>query len=471
MKNCMLLLAGMVLLAGIASAQYHAPLYVAGGYGSTSTAYWNGFWLLDARNQSATHLTPNDRIYTSYNVQMDVDNRRLVFAPYGTTSSTYAPYVQSGIYRVDPATQSITTVLWDPMALYGPRRLLVNQDGDYVFACYQRVGSSYTRSFLKLTSAGTTLTTILDSTKLGTTISTDSGVGRNMDTGHYLFNVHNGSTYYYAVLDVAENGTFTTFGGGSGSANYGWYGLYTNMEQDRDSGHIVGMYSRVIYQLRKGDPKRTTLYNVGYPGGYTIYTYGSNFDLQTAPSKRIIGTGYYTSTNPTIYDPAIYQIDAGSPGYPVTAVNCDPTHALHNSGLTSYKYPYAQCIYRSRNIQPLKIAPKGWQLRFSCPDHPGKYYVAAISLSGYRPAVPLPDGRRIHLVPDRFTGPSLLGHLRPFFDPGPQQLDASGEAIGSLDLSLLPAIDQPMWIAMAVLDPAAPNGIAFLPDSYVFRIP
>ena len=42
---------------------------------------------------------------------------------------------------------------------------------------------------------------------------------------------------------------------------------------------------------------------------------------------------------------------------------------------------------------------------------------------------------------------------------------------GSLDFSLLPSIDQPMWIAIVLLDPAAPNGVAFLPDTYVFRIP
>ena len=97
--------------------------------------------------------------------------------------------------------------------------------------------------------------------------------------------------------------------------------------------------------------------------------------------------------------------------------------------------------------------------------------MGAISLAGYRPAVPLADGRKIHLVPDIYTQMSLFGLLKPFFDAGPGTLDGNGEAQGSLDFSLLPSIDQPMWIAIVLLDPAAPNGVAFLPDTYVFRIP
>jgi hypothetical protein len=75
-------------------------------------------------------------------------------------------------------------------------------------------------------------------------------------------------------------------------------------------------------------------------------------------------------------------------------------------------------------------------------------------------------------VPDQFTGLSAQGLLRPFFDPGPQQLDANGLAVGHIDLGWLPKLGGvPMWIAVAVLDAGAPNGVAYLPDTYVFRIP
>jgi len=84
----------------------------------------------------------------------------------------------------------------------------------------------------------------------------------------------------------------------------------------------------------------------------------------------------------------------------------------------------------------------------------------------------LASGRKIYLVPDGFTTLSLIGMLKPFFDAGPLMLDKNGEAKGSIDLSSLPPIGGiPIWIAMAVLDAAAPDGMAYLPDTYVFRLP
>ena len=132
---------------------------------------------------------------------------------------------------------------------------------------------------------------------------------------------------------------------------------------------------------------------------------------------------------------------------------------------------YGFNFYQGRHVQTVKIGPKKWQLRFSCPQHPLKRYVAAISLTGYKPGVLLPDGRTINLAPDFYTQMSLLGLLKPFFDPGPQILDGGGEAQGTLDFSLLPSIDLPIWIALVVVDSSAPSGIAYLPDTVVFRVP
>ena len=67
---------------------------------------------------------------------------------------------------------------------------------------------------------------------------------------------------------------------------------------------------------------------------------------------------------------------------------------------------------------------------------------------------------------------SLKNWLRPYFNPGPLVLDAGGEAQGSIDISKLPPLGGvPIWIAVAVLDPAAPDGMAYLPDTYVMRLP
>ena len=81
----------------------------------------------------------------------------------------------------------------------------------------------------------------------------------------------------------------------------------------------------------------------------------------------------------------------------------------------------------------------------------------------------LPDGRRIYLVPDALTVLSARNALQPFFQPGPLMLDANGEATGNLDLSGIGPLGRPIWIAVAVLDPNAPLGVAYLPDTYVMR--
>ena len=84
----------------------------------------------------------------------------------------------------------------------------------------------------------------------------------------------------------------------------------------------------------------------------------------------------------------------------------------------------------------------------------------------------MPDGRKIHLVPDILTQLSLSNLLNPFFNPGPLQLNARGEAVARFDVSMLPKLNgQPIWIAAAVLDPTAPYGLAYLPDTEVLRLP
>jgi hypothetical protein len=94
-----------------------------------------------------------------------------------------------------------------------------------------------------------------------------------------------------------------------------------------------------------------------------------------------------------------------------------------------------------------------------------------VGASGVRPGARLPDGRTIRINADTLVQLSLADALRPFFDPGPGRLTFNGEAGGKLDLRGLPPTGgMPIWIAAAVLDPRAPGGIAFIPDTFVFRV-
>jgi hypothetical protein len=466
MNKVLLSLVLLGLLGGLAGAQYHAPMYIMGGYSTTSSLYWNGVWLADAQNQTMKHLTPGVMMYNASNgIKMDVDNKHIVYAARGTTSTSYSTFLRSGIYRIDPGAMTVQTVRTDTMVLYEARQLLINQDGDYVFNAYQR-NPSTNYAVLKMSNDGSTITTLLDSTKLGwTTYPSLYGTGIDIDTGLYLFNLYKSGTLYYAVIKYDEaNSTYTTFAGGPSSSNYAWYGYYSEIQQDFSTGYVQGLYSSYLYQLMPGS-KRTTLTTI-QSNNYQSTPYSSAFDLQSAPKKRIVGVGYYI--NPYHYSPLLISME-NAPPYTQQMTNLDPNNQV---GKTYGRYAYSMDFYRGRHIQTEKTGPKQWNIRFSCPSFPLKQYVAVIGMSGVRSPIPLADGRRINLTPDSWTSLSLLGLLKPFFDPGLQVLDKNGEQKGKLDLRLLPPLGGlPIWIAMAVIDPAAPNGIAYLPDTIVFRIP
>jgi len=465
-----LVLIGLALLAASVAGQYHDPVYLMGGYGSTSTSAWNGVWLADAGNRTVKHLTPNHAIYYAYTIKMDADNRRVILSVGGTTSTStvYQKMIQSGIYRLDPATYQITTLLAHTAQYYYPRRVLVNQDADYVFINQERrlVGTSWQTHYqvLKVTPTGA-VSTILTTQQAFGASGNFYGMSTNIETGNYLLNVYYSSTLYYGVLDLADDGSFTTFAGGP-SPNYGWYGYYDNMYQNFDTAAIEGQYNGLLYQLKKGALRRTTLWNLGYPGSF-YPRYCSKFDLQSAPRKRVVADGYdyQWRNNAYYYAPSVFQVDV-TPPYNVTAINCDPNMSLPSQS----NYPYAFDFYRGRHVQSASAGYRKWQLRISCPNHPGKAYAIALSARGYRPPIPLPDGRKIYLVPDHLTPLSISNRLMPFFNPGPGVLDGQGTALATIDTSLLGKLNTPLWIAVAILDPAAPFGLAYLPDTYVLRL-
>ena len=429
--------------------------------------------MADAGNLTFTQLAPAaPNWYYQYGMTMDVDNKKVINIARGTTSTSYQ--LRNGIYRTDPAAKTITTVYYDAGAniFYsstGP--VHVNQDGDYVFAAYSRSTSSSVTSYhyrmYKVPSLGGSISTLYTSTKFFNQSTTCYQGGQaDINTGDYVIQLYNSTAgIRYGILNLSLDGsTLTTWSTGG---TYGLYqSYYDGLCQDWDTGNWLSVYSGLLYELTPGTMNRTTLYNLGYPGGIQLY-YAGKFDNRSAPNKRIVIGGYKQNFNPTYYAPTICAIDVSGPPYTVTAVECDPKQATARQ----YNYPYAFHFYRGRHIQTLMTAPKQWQLLISCPNYANKAYVAAISISGYKPPITLPDGRKIYLRPDSLTLLSINNALLPFFNAGPGKLDANGEAKGALNFNLLPSLGIPMWIAVLVLDPAAPGGIAYIPDTYVFKLP
>ena len=470
------------LVAGAATAQYHDSKYLFGGYGtsttSTTTTYSQGPYVADTSNLTfkqigAPHFPQSNlKWYYGYRQMMDSDNQRVVNFVRGSTSTSYT--LKGGLFRTDPANSTVSTIFTHPDLYYSTTYgAMINQDGDYVTCSYVRTTTpttTYAYTLLKVNALGSSATTILSSATLGWQGSTTYyGVGTDIDTGNYHLRVYNSNSanaVRYGFLNVSLDGsTVSTWSTGS------TYGLYTSSYdgavRDWSTGDYVTKYSQTLYRLKAGNTTRTTLWNIGYPGGISNY-YACKSDLRSAPTWRLLAGAYQNkmdAQNATYYAPAICMVDMAT--YTATYTVCDPMRATS----PNRNYPYNIDFYQGRHIQTLKVAPKKWQLRFSCPQFPLKRYVAAVSLAGYKPPVTLGDGRRIWLLPDAFTQMSLLGLLTPFFSPGPQILNSNGEAQGSLDFTLLPSINVPMWIALVVIDPNAPAGIAYLPDTYVFRIP
>lgn len=450
------------VLAGTAPAQYHPQSYLMGGVASTLSTHWNGIWLVDLQAGSAVSLTRGVKVFDIPCLRMDADNRRVVFTADGSRMAGFSSYLQSGLYRVDPATFQVTTVAASSLQLFSPTRMLVNQDGDYVVTVNTGLmGAVY--NVIKISGVGGILTTVFGINHLPGAAKMNIGV--NMDTGNYLVSAYRflGSPQYpHTLLDVAENGIWTTFAG----VTYGWDSTAANLQQDFATGAVVGQADNCLYQLMPGAAKRTTLALLSAASGFALES-GSLFDLQSAAAPRIVASGHVTTLIlGRIHDkPAVFTIDARPP-YACTGINADPSNQTGCRVNLSRGFGF----YRDRHIQPVKIGTGRWQVHLSCPDYPRKAYVLVLSASGYRPGVKLPDGRRVHLKLDPLSVLSLQNALRPLFDPGPLILGPTGMAVAQIDVSSLPPVDVPIWMALGVLDQTAPCGLAFLPDTYVMRL-
>lgn len=502
MKTLTFLLATLCLFAALGEAQFHDQGYLTCGYyNNNSTSYARGLWVINSSPQKAVSLFSHSlRNYHIYNAMMDADNRSIVFMGATTSSTIYA--ARNGIYRFNPATGVIQTLAAGEYNKTGAphqwtyRALEMTQDGTYVFGmwgAYQTVPSTLNDYRLMTTNGFGSMTTLTFSRLATANISPhDAAIGRNIDSGRLLFQTRNTNAsslynWYYGVLEIETNGSgkWATFSNGGGyyyppnqksTRGYGWYQNYGRLRQNFSNGALESVTGTTaeIHQLLPGQTPRTTLYLSGRPAGWNYRNLAPGCpDLQSAANPRWVVPAYWykptQGTSPWSNTPGVIGIDQQT--YLATGHKCDPNNAGGVYYGATYN-PYVFDLYRGRNIQTVKTGTKKWQLLFSCPSFPNKQYAAAISAKGIRPGIPLPDGRRIWLNFDGLVLLSIGGALSPYFNAGPLKLDKNGEAQGSMDLSSLPNTGgRPIHIAMVVIDVSAPSGIAFIPDTYVLRMP
>jgi len=458
MRKSLFAVLGLALMVGMVAAQGHHPVYLYGGYPpTTSTVYNPGVHILDMSGPTPVTKKIVDNGYYAGDATMCRDNKHVLVTVRGTTSTStiYGP-MREGLFRVDPATGSYTTV-WNNtpstlgyMALYD---LNINQDGDFIVGVYEYKRTTPTYSgyhIWKITPTGTA-STFVSTVTLGRSAYASHRFAKNIQTGK-LFWCEGYSTSGYQVSEISKDGTVTRWAAGS-SGNYGWYGYYSTPQNYR-TGDLEGPYAGYVYQLKKGASSRTTIATLNTTS-LPYYVYGAGLpDLQTAAKRRIVHVCYDSSPN----GGWLADVDVGT--WTVT-----PT--LFTS-LRNYNYCFD--FYRGRHTQTVTTGKDKWMVRFSAPQYPGKTYAAAVGMSGVAPGIPLADGRTILLNFDAVSYMTLNNLIPSIWQNGVGVLDGNGGAIGMLDLSGVGALGVPIWIAWVVLDPKAPSGIAYVPDPYVMEL-
>jgi len=444
------LIAAAWLIVGVSAAgaqTWHDEQYLAGGYPNTTMppGQVSGVWVVRSNWTSTLIAQPQ---YMSYGYCMDVDNLHVVVACQGIASTSYTG-PRYGLYRFDPQTTRYTTI-------YGPDTLNcnnvynvhVNQDGDYIFNSAIR-GSQTDFHILKVDRGGT-LTTLLTSIALGRPATLAGKMTTNIDTGNLLvFDRMNDPDHIY---EVAPDGAVTTFNVGYNGRSS--YGTDFSLTQNHRNGYIEGPNAGCVYRVKPGTSPRTTLHDLSSRMPFGLVN--SGLDLQTGSRMRWVCTaGFWDAT-------WIIWID-----YTTGAV----TSTRQNfRGMANHDLDF----FRGNHIQTLKVAPHRWSILLSCPRSPGYSYVLAAGMSGVRPGTSLGHGRQVNLNLDALCEATLNHRLPGVWHPGAGRLDIKGEARGTIDVNALKpppgGFGFPIWIAMVVIDPKAPGGIKYVPDTHVMRL-
>ena len=502
MSRVILALAVVALLIPAAPAQSnHNPVYLTNGYQSTSTSsiYWRGFYIYDKTGATPTLTKLFDPPYYSQfgSACMNWDNKSFIFATSGSSSSGTLYDGSAKIYHYDLASSALTTMIslfrvpsgtYPYGYQYCYDNILIDQNGDYLFSFYEykRVNTpttvtQYTRGVMKYDVASSTLSTVITTLNINPPSSHYFGyLTKDVDSGKVLVatskSVTSPTTMRYPVVSLNPEDGYNPAGLGfwNDGSVYGWYNYTYNLEQNVKNGALEGPYysgtgtaGARINQLLPGSGSMTTITTMtGLPFSGSNYLYTSKYDLQTAAKPQWLCPAYYYSTGA-----ALLNVDVGT-----WTVNT--FEMMISTATSSYTRFYTgQFEYLGgRHIQTVadaKVKNK-WDILLSVPHLPKMPYVLAAGASGVRPGIPLADGRNINLNFDVVVYVTLSNLLPGIWNPGPGILDGNGEAKASLDLSALPipstGIGQPIWIVMGVLDPKAPSGFAYLPDTYVMRL-
>jgi hypothetical protein len=442
----------VVTAAATVSAQPHpGGVLVGGGYPIPAAYTMNGLFRVDRFTGTLTTIvdtTNPPRPNWILHGQPGMDNSSLVFGCLGAQASTLYG-LADGIFRHDPGTRTYTTLAHSPIDFLRVDGMVGDQDGDWLVTSLGLQGLSTKSALYRVSDSGRGWTTILSTLRLGQRQYLHH-VATDVDTGDLLVSTGVSPRPIYALTRGGALSTWHLSSRASGLSFLHWV-------QDVETGDLLSMISgsRVV-RLSKGnaDPPIIPVAGIWPESAHDIA-----FENQSLARPLVVTYAHQRTSSLTTA--RLHYLDPARNFAVVRSL----TFAKGNQAARTPYLLTSIANESDRYVQTIRRAQRVWDLRLAFPGRNGRGYVVAAGLSGIRPGLRLPDGRHVWLNLDALV-PLVVGNKIPaVFAPGPGVLDHRGRATGRIDVSRLglpPGLT--VHVVVLVLDPAAPQGIAFITE-------
>jgi hypothetical protein len=306
--------------------------------------------------------------------------------------------------------------------------VILDHNGDYIVVV--GVGGGATPGLLRV-DRGYMVTTVYQ----GTPLTEAKMVTTDINTGNFLVVDSSGRWVYSIAPDgsaIISVGIFSST-----------HSLNTQITQDIRTGDMfVGSWASqgvLLFRMSSSGVATTFL-----TGGLNA-AYGVHADRSTAANPRLAMGALGTA-------PAACFVD----------LTTKAITTLHTGTTIFYQ------VFPNREVGTIKRGPGNCEISMHFQGEGGSPYVVGLSLSGVRPGVALPDGRRINLQVDSLTVLSVNGLLGPLFTGYTGTLNAFDRASALLNVSGLPPLKGVrVWAQVVTLNPSAPLGIQTIADPVI----
>jgi len=386
-----------------------------------------------------------------YGMITDVDNHTVLVPAYLNATGT-----QMAVVRWDPTTRSVVGTVWKAAAAFGSwSNWTLNSDGDLVTVDWG--GRPFALTVLDRFRQATLRLPVPNWVGDGL-----GGLTWDKAQGGYLFCGLPSATANLVLARTSYDGSTTsTVAVGTSSMAVGF------------GGDLIGTGDWIVSAVP--NPSSVPFYVAR--SGRTTFSNGptrpplAGLDDVTAEKWAAPGNGVFGAQGTLLLPTGagVYYFDPTRSPLAVTTIWAASTSQWPTGTIAG-----EIAMLHQRDLATVRTGKATWSIQVN-PENgafAGKAYVVAASLSGARPAVALPDGRQVYLVPDALTQLSLAGGLAPFLTGNQGTLDSQGRASGRLDFSLAGTNLNGLVIHLCglIVDPTAPYGAAWILEPWAFVV-